>query len=90
MLTFFRYHTTLNYPIPDSFPKIFSIASGTAVSIHTSLATTNQISGKIRALREITSRIVSLDERENLSNDLGEMAEAYEEGWDIDSDEDDD
>ena len=33
---------------------------------------------------------MGVDEREVLSNSLGELAEAYEEGWDSGTDEDDD
>ena len=36
------------------------------------------------------SRAIGVEEREALSNSLGEIAEAYEEGWDSGSDEDDD
>ncbi|KAG0646720.1 dml-1 [Hyphodiscus hymeniophilus] len=35
-------------------------------------------------------KVIDVDEREALSNSLGEIAEAYEEGWDSGSDEDDD
>ncbi len=44
----------------------------------------------MKRLQNVVSRAVSLDEREALSNILGELAEAYEEGWDSGSDEDDD
>lgn len=36
------------------------------------------------------NRSIGVAERETLSNSLGELAEAYEEGWDSGSDEDDD
>lgn len=36
------------------------------------------------------NRAINVDEREALSNSLGGIAEAYEEGWDSGSDEDDD
>lgn len=36
------------------------------------------------------SRVIGVDEREALLNDLGEFAEAYEEGWKSGSDDDDD
>jgi hypothetical protein len=45
---------------------------------------------RIKSLQNIVSRSIGLDEREALSNSLGEIAEAYEEGWNSDSDEDDD
>lgn len=45
---------------------------------------------RIKCLKNVVGKSVSLDEREALSNSLGEIAEAYEEGWDSGSDEDDD
>jgi hypothetical protein len=45
---------------------------------------------RIKSLRNVASRSIGLEEREALSNSLGEIAEAYEEGWDSGSDEDDD
>lgn len=41
-------------------------------------------------MKEVVSRVVGVDEREALLNDLGEFAEAYEEGWNSGSDDDDD
>lgn len=38
----------------------------------------------------MVQRGVKVDEREALSNSLGEIAEAYVEGWESGSDEDDD
>jgi len=48
------------------------------------------VASRIKNLRSIVSRSIPVDERETLSNTLGEIAEAYEEGWDSGSDEDDD
>ena len=45
---------------------------------------------RIKSLQNNVGRSIGLDEREALSNSLGEIAEAYEEGWDSGSDEDDD
>ena len=41
-------------------------------------------------MKQIVSKIIGLDEREALSNGLGEIVEAYEEGWSGGSDSDDD
>lgn len=41
-------------------------------------------------LRGVVNRAVGLDEREALANGLGEICEAYEEGWESGSDDDDD
>ena len=35
-------------------------------------------------------KLVGLEEREAMTDSLGEMAEEYEEGWESGSDEDDD
>lgn len=48
------------------------------------------MASRIKNLQQIVGRAVGVDEREALSNSLGEIAEAYEEGWDSGSDEDDD
>jgi len=45
---------------------------------------------RLKNLQHIVSRAVGIDEREALSNSLGEIAESYEEGWDSGTDEDDD
>lgn len=41
-------------------------------------------------MRRIVNRLADIEEREYLSNGLGELVEAYTEGWDSGSDEDDD
>lgn len=56
----------------------------------TSLSTDTTVALRIKNLQHIVSRAIGIDEREALGNSLGEMAEAYEEGWDSGSDEDDD
>ncbi len=48
------------------------------------------MSKRTKGLQNIVSRMVDVAEREALSNGLGEIAEAYEDGWDSDSDEDSD
>jgi hypothetical protein len=44
----------------------------------------------VKNIQSIVSRAIGVSEREALSNSLGEIAEAYEEGWDSGSDEDED
>ncbi len=58
--------------------------------MNTSLSTDTLVALRMKSLQNVVSRALSLDEREALSNTLGELAEAYEEGWDSGSDEDDD
>lgn len=80
------------FPILDSFPHIFSYAGPAppSVSVNASLTTDSTVALRIKSLRDIVNRSVGIAERETLSNSLGELAEAYEEGWDSGSDEDDD
>lgn len=56
----------------------------------TSLSTDTAVASRLKELQHIVNRAINVDEREALSNSLGEIAEAYEEGWDSGSDEDDD
>lgn len=86
-----RYHSPLEYPLLDSFPPIFSFSPGlTQVAVYSSLSTTSGISNGVKALQRMVSRTANLDEREALSNGLGEISEAYEEGWHSGSEESDD
>lgn len=61
-----------------------------SVPVRTSLSTDTSVAVRIKALQSVVGKSISLDEREALNNSLGEIAEAYEEGWDSGSDEDDD
>lgn len=56
----------------------------------TSLSTDTTVALRIKTLQHIVSQAIGVDEREALGNSLGEIAEAYEEGWDSGSDEDED
>lgn len=67
-----------------------SASSSPAAAIHGSLSTTSQMSKRTKGLQNMVSRMVDVVEREALSNGLGEIAEAYEEGWDSGSDDDSD
>ena len=84
-----RSRTSLPYSLLDSFPHIYDLTSDKA-SVRTVLSTDTGISTRIKGLRAMVQRSVKVDEREALSNGLAEIAEAYEEGWDSGSDEDDD
>lgn len=86
-----RTKVALPFPQLDSFPRIFAdFGTSESPSIHTSLSTDTMVALRIKSLQQIVSRSIGLDEREALSNSLGEIAEAYEEGYDSGSDEDDD
>ncbi|KAG8528820.1 uncharacterized protein KY384_006509 [Bacidia gigantensis] len=85
-----RYYTQLPYPLPDSFPHIFTNASEGNVNVTASLTTSSQSSRAIDSLQETSRMVADLEERETLFNSLGEMAEAYKEGWDSGPDVDSD
>ena len=87
-----RYRSSLRFPLLDTFPDIFpSFTSSTkSVAVHSSLSTSTRVADRVKALRKVVVRMTGLEEREILSNGLGEIAEAYEEGWDSGSDDDSD
>lgn len=82
----------MSFPLLDSFPHIFSQVGTTppSLAVSTSLSTDTSVALRVKSLQNIVNRAISVDEREALSNSLGEIAEAYEEGWDSGTDEDDD
>ncbi len=82
---------TLSFPLLDSFPHIFAHSSESpSLGVSTSLSTETTVALRIKNLQYIVNRAIGIDEREALSNSLGEIAEGYQEGWDSGSDEDDD
>lgn len=87
-----RYRSSLQYPLLDSFPGIFSQPPDhlNTVPIHTALSTTSGTTRRIKGLQTVVSRMADLDEREALFSGLGDIAEAYEEGWDGCSDDESD
>jgi len=58
--------------------------------ITTSLSTTAAMSDNLRLLRTAVSRVIGVEDREALGNDLAEMADEYHDGWSSGSDEGDD
>ena len=86
-----RSRISLSFPLLDSFPRIFAPSGASqALSVNTSLCTDTTVAFRIKALQQIVNRAIGIDEREALSNSLGEIAEGYEEGWESGTDEDDD
>ncbi|MCJ1471228.1 mtDNA inheritance, partitioning of the mitochondrial organelle [Pseudocyphellaria aurata] len=91
-----RYHSRLRFPLLDSFPDIFAdivVARRERIpmiDVQTSLSTTSMVSQRVQSLRAVVGAMVGLDEREALSNGLGEIGEQYEEGWHSGSDDDSD
>lgn len=87
-----RHYSPLNYPIVDSFPNILSdqLSGLDSIAVHTSLSTTYQICGRIKGLQVVVGRVGDIAEREAISNRLGEIVEAYQEGWESGSEDDSD
>lgn len=86
-----RTNIPLLFPVLDSFPNIFTRSDVTMpLSVNTSLSTDTSVALRLKSMRQIVGRAVGLEDREALSNSLDEMAEAYEEGWDSGSDDEDD
>ena len=92
LTVFARYYSLLQYPLIDSFPSIVCQPPNTSntLPILTCLSTTSRVSRRVKNLQGVVSRMVSPDEREALFNGLGEISEAYEEGWSSGSDDDSD
>lgn len=65
-------------------------SSGAGVSVLAALTASTRTAEKIRAIEGTAARMLSVDERENLVNGLGEIRESYETGWSSGSDEEDD
>jgi hypothetical protein len=54
------------------------------------LSSTSRIADKLKDLQALANRGVSVDEREDLTNSIGEIRELYEKDWASDSDSGDD
>ncbi|KAK2014673.1 misato segment II myosin-like domain-containing protein [Colletotrichum eremochloae] len=89
-----RYHTDRGFPVVDSFPEIYLNSSGEPFNepfgVKTSLSTDTSVSAALKALRTAISSSISVEDREDISNELADLAEAYREGWSSGSDDDDD
>ena len=85
-----KYRSGLSYPLLDSFPRIFRDDKGEAlkdnIAVTTSLSTDSELSGRLKTLRSTVTRLIGLEDRETLSNELAEMADEYHEGWSSGSD----
>lgn len=87
-----RYRQSLLFPLLDTFPGIYATLGKNleGVTVDSSLSTTPEVGAWVKALRQVVLNAVGREEREALSNGLGEIAEGYEEGWDGVSDDDSD
>ena len=85
-----RFYTYLPFPVLDSFPRdIFRAPSFSGIPILGALTSSSRTSGKVKALESVARRIISVDERETLTNGLAEISELYESGMMSNSDLDD-
>ncbi|KAK2002148.1 misato segment II myosin-like domain-containing protein [Colletotrichum falcatum] len=88
-----RYHTDWGFPMLDSFPEIYLDSgkpSAEPFGVKTSLSTDTFVSAALKTLRTAVSSYIAVEDREDISNELADLAEAYREGWSSGSDEDDD
>jgi hypothetical protein len=58
--------------------------------VYSALSTSSSVANQIRSIEQAVRRLVSLDEREALSNGLEVLAEEYDEGWNSGTDSDED
>ncbi|CCX08018.1 Similar to Protein dml1; acc. no. A2QAY5 [Pyronema omphalodes CBS 100304] len=84
------------FPVVDSFPHIFPTigdrnSNGIEyAAVNTRLITSTAVIERVKAIKDVVSFRVGVDEREALLNDLGEIVDGYQHGWNSDSDDDDD
>lgn len=54
------------------------------------LSADSSVQAKVRGLRGLVLRSFGVEDREDIGNQLADMADGYAEGWSSDSDDDDD
>ncbi|KIX05678.1 uncharacterized protein Z518_03650 [Rhinocladiella mackenziei CBS 650.93] len=86
------FQTGLQFPLLDTFPdRLFSISRrDQGLDISAALVCNSKMKDRVFDLRNTTYRTMQLDERENLYNDLTQMAQNYGFGWESGSDIGDD
>ncbi|CAI7625158.1 unnamed protein product [Penicillium pancosmium] len=86
------YRTPLHLPILDTFPHGMypKSPSNAGVSVLAALTASTRTADRVKAIESTAARMLSVDERENLVNGLGEIRECYETGWSSGSDEEED
>ncbi|KAH0133527.1 tubulin nucleotide-binding domain-like protein, partial [Aureobasidium melanogenum] len=87
----YSHQSALLFPVIDSFPQVFASSNvAKKLAVHATLSTTTSVAQRIRAVERIARSIIGIDEREALCDGLVGICEEYEDGWDSDSDSDDD
>jgi hypothetical protein len=77
----------------DTFPDTLFINSGrnpTGLDVSAALISSSRTKDQILDLRNTASKLLPLDERESVYNDLSQMAQCYSIGWESGSDMDGD
>lgn len=75
------YPTEVPFPQLDAFPHELFGTSEQTLGIRTALMTTSETGARLKDIGRLISRAIEVELREALLNDLGELGEAYEEGW---------
>lgn len=85
------YRTPLHLPILDSFPHGMypKSSSNAGISVLAALTASTRTAERVKAIESTAARMLTVDERENLVNGLGEIRECYETGWSSGSDDED-
>ncbi|KAM0334058.1 hypothetical protein ACHAQA_001078 [Verticillium albo-atrum] len=90
----YRHSLEAPFPLLDSFPKIYTQEDGSLatepVGITTSLSTDSAVADAMNELRGLATPLLGVEDRENINNELAELAEAYKDGWSSGSDDGDD
>ena len=87
-----RYTARLPFPVLDSFPdRLFNVhTTSHSLEIDAAIMSTSQIKNHVLNLRTSATRLLEVDEREAMYNDLTERANHYSYGFNSDSAEEDD
>lgn len=75
------YPTFVAFPQLDAFPATVLGPSSQSLAIRAALTTTSETSYRLRDMGQLIGRAIEVENRENLLNNLAELGEAYEIGW---------
>ncbi|EFR04029.1 DML1 [Nannizzia gypsea CBS 118893] len=87
------FDSQLEYPALDSFPRDLITDQGlpgTTLKVHAALSVSSKVRGYLKELQQSVGIYVPFDQREELSNCLTTLSEAYIDGWESDTDSGDD
>lgn len=90
-----RYTSTLQFPLLNSYPAVFDLSGDGGrstgatlgkMALRTQLCASGRVGAWAKSLSAYSRRFIEQEERESVTNALGEISEAY--GQRADSDED--